>query len=84
MKTTGERILVVEDDPDIIDLVSGQTLKPMGYQVDIVEDVPAAIHQAIETIPDLLIANLSLPGLKTTDLLVALNSQGVDIPSLVI
>ena len=84
MKTAGERILVVEDDPDIIDLISGQTLKPMGYQVDVVEDVPAAIHKAIETIPDLLMADLSLPGLKAADLLVALNSQGVDIPLLVI
>jgi len=84
MRLTGERILVVENDPDIIDLISRQTLKPMGYQVAVVDDVPAAIRQAIETIPDLLIANLSLPGLKATDLLVALNSQGVDIPLLVI
>jgi DNA-binding response OmpR family regulator len=84
MRLTGERILVVENDPNISDLISRQTLKPMGYQVAVVDDVSAAIRQAIETIPDLLIANLSLPGLKATDLLFALNSQGLDIPLLVI
>jgi DNA-binding response OmpR family regulator len=84
MKTTGDRILVVENDPEIRDLISRQTLKPMGYRVAVVDDVYVAIRQAIETIPDLLIANLSLPGLKATDLLIALNSQGVDIPLLVI
>jgi len=84
MRTTGERILVVENDPDISDLISRQTLKPMGYQVVVVDDVSAAMQQAVQNIPDLLIANLSLPGLKATDLLVALNSQGVDIPLLVI
>jgi len=84
MKTTGERILVVENDPDISDLISRQTLKPMGYQVVVVDDVSSALQQSVQNIPDLLIANLSLPGLKATDLLVALNSQGVDIPLLVI
>ena len=84
MNSTGERILVVENDPDISDLISRQTLKSMGYQVAVVDDVSAAIRQAIETVPDLLIANLSLPGLKATDLLVVLNSQGLDIPLLVI
>jgi len=84
MRTTGERILVVENDPDISDLISRQALKPMGYQVVVVDDVSAAMQQAVQSIPDLLIANLSLPGLKATDLLVALNSQGVDIPLLVI
>ena len=84
MVATGERILVVENDPDISDLIARQALKPMGYQVTVVDDASAALRQALQTPPDLLIANLDLPGLKATDLLVGLNSQGIDVPLLVV
>ncbi|GAB4423630.1 MAG: hypothetical protein Kow002_13190 [Anaerolineales bacterium] len=82
--STEERVLLVENDPDISDLISRQTLKPMGYQVTVVDDASQAMRQAVQTPPDLLIANLNSPGLKATDLLVALSAQGVDIPLLVI
>lgn len=84
MSTTGDRILLVEDDPKISDLIARQTLKSVGYQVDVVSDASAAIQKALTTAPDMIIANLNLPGLSTKDLLVALMSQGVDTPLLVI
>lgn len=84
MSTTGDRILLVEDDPKISDLIARQTLKSVGYQVDVVSDASAAIQKALTTAPDVIIANLNLPGLSTKDLLVALMSQGVDTPLLVI
>jgi len=84
MANTGDRILLVEDDPKISDLIARQTLKSMGYQVDVVADSSSAIKKALQTPPDLIIANLNLPGLSTKDLLVALTSQGVDTPLLVI
>ena len=79
-----EHILLVESDPDISDLIARQALKPLGYQVDIVTDAGSAIKNVLQTPPDLVIANLNLPGLSGKDLLVALSSQGAHTPLMVI
>jgi len=79
-----ERILLVESDPDISDLIARQALRPLGYQVDIVTDAGSAIKQAFQIPPELVIANLNLPGLSGKDLLVALSSQGSTAPLIVI
>ena len=75
MVTSKERIFVVENDPDISDLISRQILQPLGYQVTVIETCSAALQQSIQTPPDLLIVNLNLSGLTAKDLLVALSSQ---------
>ncbi|MBK9923961.1 MAG: response regulator [Anaerolineales bacterium] len=80
----GDRILLVESDPKISDLIARQTLKSVGYQVDVVSDSSSAIKKSLQNPPDLIIANLNLPGLSTKDLLVALVSKGVDTPLMVI
>jgi len=79
-----ERILLVESDPEIIDLIYQQTLQPMGYQVKVVGSAPNAIQSAIRFSPDVILADLTLPGLSGKDLLVALSSQGLEIPIIVI
>jgi DNA-binding response OmpR family regulator len=79
-----EKILVVECDPDISDLIARQALSPQGYQVIVVRDGSSAIRQAIQLQPDVLIANLNLPGLSGKDLLVALSSQGMVTPMIVL
>lgn len=84
MASTGDRILLVEDDPKISDLIARQTLIPVGYSVEVVIDATSAIKQALLTPPDLIIADLNLPGLSTKDLLVALAAQGVNTPLMVI
>ena len=84
MMNSGERIVLVESDPDISDLISRQALQPLGYQVTVVTSASAVLQQALQTPPDLLIANLNLPGLNAKDLLVALSSKGVDLPLVVI
>jgi len=84
MVSTGDRILLVENDPEISDLIARQALISMGYYVDVVADSSSAIKQALLTPPDLIIADLNLPGLSAKDLLVALSSQGVNTPLLVI
>lgn len=84
MASTGDRILLVENDPEISDIIARQALKPLGYQVDVVQDSSSGIKQSLETPPDLIIADLNLPGLSAKDLLVALTSQGVNTPMLVI
>ncbi|HKG54630.1 MAG TPA: response regulator [Anaerolineales bacterium] len=84
MASAGDRILLVENDPKISDLIARQTLIPVGYFVDVVFDAASAIKQALLTPPDLIIADLNLPGLSTKDLLVALAAQGVNTPLIVI
>ena len=84
MASTGDRILLVENDPEISDIVARQTLRAVGYQVDVVEDSSAAIKSLLETPPDLIIVDLNIPGLSAKDMLVALNAQGVTTPLLVI
>jgi DNA-binding response OmpR family regulator len=84
MVASRERIVVVESNPDISDLISRQALEPLGYQVTVVTSASALLKQSLQTPPDLLIANLNLPGLNAKDLLVALSSQGVDVPLIVI
>lgn len=84
MASAGDRILLVENNPKISDLIARQTLIPTGYYVDVVADSAFAVKQALLTPPDLIIADLNLPGLSAKDLLVALAAQGVNTPLLVI
>ncbi|RLD06170.1 MAG: hypothetical protein DRI56_08440 [Chloroflexota bacterium] len=84
MPTQRERILIVEQDPEISDLIARQALKPLGYQIQTAEDAGSAIQKSVQLSPDVIIANINLPGLSGKDLLVALSSQGIDIPVIVI
>lgn len=84
MTSSGERILVVESDPDISDLIARQALRPLGYTVVVINEAASAIKQAVQTPPDLIIANLNLPGLSGKDLLAAMNSQGIKAPLIVL
>jgi len=78
-----ERVLVVDEDPEVLDLVARQVLEPLGYNVATASDAAGAIQQALTFAPDLVFASLSLPGLSGKDLLVALRSQGLNVPTLV-
>ncbi len=80
----GEQILIVESDPDIADLIGRQALKPLGYQVTVFTEASSAIKHALQSPPDLILANLNLPGLSGKDMLTALISQGIKPPMIVI
>lgn len=84
MASSKEHVLVVESDPDISDLIARQTLGASGYSVSVVAEGPAAIQQALQSPPDLIIANLNLPGLSGKDLLVAFSSQHIRAPLIVV
>ena len=78
-----ERVLIVDEDPDVLDLLSRQVLEPMGYKAATAPDAGSAIQKAVNFRPDLIVASLTLPGLSGKDLLVALRAQGVEVPVLV-
>jgi len=79
-----ERILLVENDAAISDLITLQALRPLGYQIQLVDDVNAALQEIARDAPDLVMVDLTLPGLSGKDLLVAMGSQGLQIPVIVI
>jgi DNA-binding response OmpR family regulator len=78
------RILVVENDPIVGDLIARQALGDQGYDIEVVNEANAAIRQAMSFSPDVVIANLELPGLSGKDLMVALASQNIHIPVIII
>lgn len=79
-----ERILLVENDQVISDLIARQSLQPLGYRVQVQRTANSAIQETARLSPDLIITNLNLPGLSGKDLLVALASQGLEVPVIVI
>jgi len=79
----GDRILVVDEDRAVLDLLANQVLKPLGYQVEVESDGSRAVEQALAYTPDLIIVSLTVPGLSGKDLLVALRAQGTEVPVLV-
>lgn len=83
MRTSRERVLVVESDPDISDLIARQTLQSVRYRVRTARSAGTALQEAKNFSPDVIITNLNLPGLSGKDLLVALFSQGIDTPVIV-
>jgi signal transduction histidine kinase len=84
VQSARDRILVVESDPVISDLIARQALQSTGYQTQVVGDANTAIARAIQLSPDVIIANLNLPGLSGKDLMVALTSQGIQTPIIVL
>jgi len=79
-----ERVLLVEPDPEIADLVARQSLQPLHYRVKVVGEADAALQESVRFSPHLIITDLHLSGLSGKDLLTALQSQGNDVPIVVI
>lgn len=60
---TGKKILVVDDEPQILDLISSY-LNKEGFQVVSAQDGETAIDLADREKPDLILLDLMLPGLS--------------------
>jgi two-component system response regulator MprA len=60
------RVLVVEDDDDIAQAVQ-RSLRMEGYDVRIAADGEAALRQATEYLPDLVVLDLGLPKMDGID-----------------
>ncbi len=79
-----DRILIVTADSLIADMLARQSLEAAGYRCIVVADVNAAINQSIQQAPDVVIADIKIPGLNAKDLLAALSGQSVQIPMIVL
>ena len=81
----GDRILVVDDEPDIIALVAYH-LARSGYRVSTASSGPEALHAARDEQPALIILDLMLPELSGFEVLERLRADRAlaDIPVLML
>jgi len=68
------KILVVEDEPPILDLVTTY-LRNEGYEVRIAQDGPSGLKAARAFKPDLLVLDIMLPGMDGLELLTLLRRE---------
>jgi two-component system response regulator RegX3 len=69
-----ERILLVDDEPDILEPV-GYALRQQGYEVDCAGDGNIALERARSGDYDLLICDVMLPGMLGTDVCRVLRTE---------
>jgi DNA-binding response OmpR family regulator len=63
-----KRILIVEDEPDMVELVR-YNLEKEGYKVDEADDGESALAMAQKTPPDLVVLDLMLPAIDGLEVL---------------
>ncbi len=78
-----DKILIVDDDPEVRSLLREQVLDPNRFEVYEAKDGPDGLEQVGQYSPDLIILDLVMPGLSGADFLVALGSRGYSGPIIV-
>lgn len=73
--SAGARVLVVDDDPTVAEVVAGY-LDRAGYLVDRAGDGPAALARADAHRPDLVVLDLMLPGMDGLEVCRRMRGQG--------
>jgi two-component system, OmpR family, response regulator len=79
--TPEARLLVVEDDANIVELL-GASLRYAGFEVVTVQDRHRALSHALELRPDLVVLDVTLPGIDGFEVARRLNSDGRRRPQL--
>jgi CheY-like chemotaxis protein len=69
-----KRILVVDDEPDMLEIVS-MMLRSGGYEVTTVEDAEKAMIILRKERPDLILLDLHLPGMQGEEFCKAVKSN---------
>ncbi len=83
MTTNRLRILVVDDEPSIVDSVS-TALRYEGFEVDTATTGRAALAAAQEGTPDLVILDVMLPGLDGLEICCRMRDEGLHAPVLLL
>ena len=78
----GGRVLIVEDDVDIADVLR-RSLRNEGYEVKTSADGVEALDIAAGFVPDLVVLDLGLPGMDGVEVCRRLRSDG-DVPILML
>src|SRR5687767_12944633 len=77
------RLLLVEDNPDLaFGLRTGLEIE--GYEVHHAEDGPTGLQMARDLAPDLIILDLTLPGMDGYRVLRTIREEGREMPVLIL
>ena len=84
-KTMNPKVLVVEDEPDILELIS-YNLEQAGFEIIAAEDGETALKLAEEELPSIVALDLMLPGLDGLEVCRLLKQNGAtrEIPVLIL
>ena len=77
--TTGQRILVADDDEFIRDLVS-TALRFVGFEVELASDGTDACAKAATFLPELIVLDVMMPGIDGYEVCRRLRADGVNTP----
>ncbi len=81
--TQRNKILIVDDDPEVRALLRDLVLNPSLFEVHEAEDGASGLQQVRAIAPDMILLDLVMPDLSGNDFLVALRQQGFSNPVLV-
>lgn len=79
-----ERVLVIDDSPEIRDFVVEYILKPKGFEVLTASDGIMGLELAIAKEPDLMITDQQMPGLTGLEVLQKLHERNISVPAILI
>jgi GAF domain-containing protein/FixJ family two-component response regulator len=77
---TRERILIIEDNEDVVTFLTDNILRPNGYEPLVSNDGQEGLRRALEEHPDLILLDLNLPRMTGMEVLRVLQKRGSDIP----
>ena len=75
------RLLVVDDEPNIVELLSA-SLRYAGFEVDVARSGTEALSVARKTRPDLVVLDVMMPEMDGFDVVRRLRSEGMRVPVL--
>ena len=78
---TEARIMVVDDDPNILEVLQTR-LESHGYAVVTASDGRQALDRLSEQSADLVITDLKMPGMDGIELLERLRARSSDVPTI--
>jgi two-component system, NtrC family, sensor kinase len=84
MSSQRDKVLIVDDDPEVRSLLRENVLNGNRYEVFEAADGADGLAQASAHKPDLVLLDLVMPGLSGADFLVGLRSKGFTNPIIVI
>jgi DNA-binding response OmpR family regulator len=83
MSTNNQTILIVEDEPSLI-FTLRDTLENEGYLTHIAENGTQALESVEESVPDLMILDLMLPGMSGFDVCKTIRERNYTFPIIIL
>lgn len=77
---TKERILIIEDSEEIIDLLRDAVLRPSGFEPLVARTGQEGLHLAVEERPSLILLDVNLPQMTGMEVLQGLHDTVPNVP----